>query len=71
MWKAGYNISEVMKDITQLDPEQEVFIVGSAYSNNQGWAEGAFESVEDLLKDKFSQTPLFQNVKRKRRSIHL
>ena len=71
MWKAGYNVSEVMKDITQLDPEQEVFIVGSAYSNNQGWVEGAFESVEDLLKDKFSQTSLFQNVKRKRRSIHL
>ena len=69
LWKAGYNISEAIKNVTQLDPEHDVFIMGSAYSNNQGWTEGAFESANDLLTTKFSQRDLLSNVLRRRLPI--
>ncbi len=30
-------------------PEQNIYVVGEAYSNSQGWCEGALESVENIL----------------------
>jgi len=29
--------------------EEKVYICGDAYSNDQGWAEGALETAEELL----------------------
>eukprot|EP00118_Oscarella_pearsei_P025862 m.308922 g.308922 ORF g.308922 m.308922 type:complete len:589 (+) comp45072_c0_seq1:107-1873(+) len=69
LWKPGYNITEIMKAISQLDPEQDVFIAGSAYSNNQGWVEGAMETVEDVLTEKLGFKPKTDKTKRVSRSM--
>ena len=58
-WKAGFNYFDVIKKIRHPfpgSPEQdgeEVFITGSAYSNNQAWVEGAFEVAERVLQENF------------------
>ncbi len=48
-WKAGYKYNEVMEKIRHPVPDENVFICGEAYSNDQGWAEGALETAEHML----------------------
>lgn len=33
------------------NPEKNMYVVGEAYSNSQGWCEGALESVEQIFKN--------------------
>ena len=54
-WGAHYNINDVMQTIrkptTLAGGDGNVFIVGSAYSNDQAWVEGAFCTAESVLTD--------------------
>lgn len=52
-WKPGiYNIDAVIKASRQL--EDDVYVCGESFSHEQAWIEGALESAEGLLADKFS-----------------
>ncbi len=52
-WKPGvYNIDSVIKASRQL--EENVYVCGESFSHEQAWIEGALESAEGLLADKFS-----------------
>jgi hypothetical protein len=62
-WAAHYDIDDVMQNIrkpTQLieDADASLYIVGEAYSNDQGWVEGAFCTSESVLKDFFHLKPI-------------
>ena len=63
-WAAHYNICEVMQKIRRPSSilpggnEQNVFIVGSAYSNDQAWVEGAFCTAESVLMQFFGFSSL-------------
>jgi hypothetical protein len=34
------------------NPESNIFVVGESISNNQGWTQGALESVENIFRTK-------------------
>jgi hypothetical protein len=62
-WAAHYDIDDVMQNIrkpTQLidGADASLYIVGSAYSNDQAWVEGAFCTSESVLKDFFGLKPI-------------
>ncbi|NCF73880.1 MAG: hypothetical protein GWP67_10290 [Gammaproteobacteria bacterium] len=53
-WAPHYDMNDVMRQIrkpTQLmdDVDADLFIVGSAFSNDQAWVEGAFCTAESVL----------------------
>ncbi|MEK6258226.1 MAG: FAD/NAD(P)-binding protein [Planctomycetota bacterium] len=55
-WASHYNICHVMQTIrkpTQLLPGNDapLYIIGEAFSNDQGWVEGAFCTAESVLND--------------------
>lgn len=50
-WKAGFKYNHVMKEMVHPVKSENVYICGEAYSNDQGWAEGALETAESLLSD--------------------
>ncbi|KZN61972.1 hypothetical protein N473_20735 [Pseudoalteromonas luteoviolacea CPMOR-1] len=56
-WASHYNICNVMQDIRTpevlagMDKSPNVFIIGSAFSNDQAWIEGAFCTAESVLVD--------------------
>lgn len=52
-WAAHYKASDVMRSVRQPLPDWPVFICGEAYSNQQGWVEGALCTAESVLEDKF------------------
>jgi monoamine oxidase len=52
-WKIGSNSFEVIPRMLQPNPRLNVYVCGEAYSNNQGWVEGALETAEMVLKEKF------------------
>eukprot|EP00117_Sycon_ciliatum_P023855 scpid29988/ scgid20179/ Aplysianin-A len=49
-WLPGVNPAKVLQEIGQLDPHQNVYICGEAYSKIQGWVEGSLRSTEYLLR---------------------
>ncbi len=52
-WKPGaYDIDVVIKESRQL--EENIYVCGESFSHEQAWIEGALESAEGLLADKFS-----------------
>ena len=63
-WAAHYNIDDVMQKIrkpTQLmddGVDANLYIVGSAFSNDQAWVEGAFCTSESVLNDFFGLKPI-------------
>lgn len=62
-WAPHYDVNDVMQKIrkpTQLIDgiDADLFIVGSAYSNDQAWVEGAFCSAESVLVKFFHLDPL-------------
>jgi hypothetical protein len=68
-WSAHYNICQVMDAIRA--PYQKVllngsprqtFIVGSCYSFDQAWVEGAFCTAESVLQDFIQLPPLSPNI---------
>jgi len=50
-WKAGYDVSSVMKAMRKPIDSEDIFICGEAYSDRQGWVEGAFCVAEKMLQD--------------------
>ena len=49
LWKIHTNSIEVARDIVKPVNGVPVHICGEAYSHDQGWVEGAFETAEDML----------------------
>ncbi|EKU45487.1 flavin monoamine oxidase family protein [Staphylococcus massiliensis] len=52
-WYTGINVKEVMKEIRKPYFNESIYIVGEAYSSDQGWTEGAFKTAENMLQDHF------------------
>ena len=52
-WKANYDIARTMKYMRNPDAEENIYICGEAYSDQQGWIEGAFCVAERMLEDYF------------------
>lgn len=53
-WKAGYRYDEIISKMVKPVDNEDVFIIGEAYSNNQGWVEGALETADDMMKKYFN-----------------
>src|SRR5262249_7833838 len=49
-WKIGVKSWEVMEEMIQPNPRIRVYVCGEAYSNSQGWVEGALETAEEVLR---------------------
>lgn len=56
-WNIGANSSEVVSEIIKPLEDCPLYICGEAYSNSQGWVEGALETA-DLVLEKFGISPL-------------
>ncbi|WP_237479460.1 flavin monoamine oxidase family protein [Lichenibacterium dinghuense] len=52
-WRLNEDSPVVFDDILQPNPDAPVFICGEAYSNFQGWVEGALETADAMLKKHF------------------
>ena len=52
-WATHYRAWEVMRDVRRPLPARDVYICGEAYSNGQGWVEGAVCTAESILEDMF------------------
>jgi len=52
-WAAHYKAWEIMRSVRQPLSDWPVYICGEAYSNAQGWVEGAVCTAESILEDKF------------------
>ena len=55
-WKAGYRLDEIMCGMRKPARDQDIYIVGEAYSYEQGWVEGALQTAESTLQDFFGLT---------------
>jgi monoamine oxidase len=52
-WKANYRLDQIMCRMRKPVADQDIFIVGEAYSYDQGWVEGALDTAESALEDFF------------------
>ena len=52
-WNIGVKSWEVKTEILRPAPDAPVFICGEAYSDAQGWVEGALETADAMLKKHF------------------
>ncbi|GAB3222205.1 flavin monoamine oxidase family protein [Spirosoma arcticum] len=52
-WKANYRLDEVMCRMREPVSDQDIHIVGEAYSYGQGWVEGALTTAESTLQEFF------------------
>jgi monoamine oxidase len=52
-WKAGYRLDEIMCRMRKPVEKHNIYIVGEAYSYNQGWVEGALDTAESTLQEFF------------------
>jgi hypothetical protein len=52
-WKANYRLDEIMCRMRKPVADQDIHIVGEAYSYGQGWVEGALDTAESMLEDFF------------------
>ncbi len=52
-WKAGFRYWTVMARMRRPLPRERVYICGEAYSNKQGWIEGALQTAEHVLEREF------------------
>lgn len=62
-WAPHYDVCDVIDKIRNLGalaghPNSQVFLVGSAFSNQQAWVEGAFQTAESVLVENFGLSPL-------------
>jgi lysine 2-monooxygenase len=53
-WKPGVRFDRVMKTMRRPVPTEAIHICGEAYSNYQGWVEGALQTAELMLEEHFS-----------------
>jgi len=51
LWKSGVKWWNVYNEA--LLPDENLHIIGEAFSNQQGWVEGAFETAEHLIQEVF------------------
>lgn len=56
-WKINAKSWEVIPAIARPRAELPVYVCGEAYSNGQGWVEGALETAELVLQDHFHLPP--------------
>jgi monoamine oxidase len=52
-WKANYRIDEIMCKMRHPVHDEKIYIVGEAYSYDQGWVEGALDTAESMLEEFF------------------
>jgi len=52
-WKANFRLDEIMCRMRKPVANQNIFIVGEAYSYGQGWVEGALDTAESTLQEFF------------------
>ncbi len=52
-WRAGYKVWDVMPYMRQPDPREAIHVCGEAYSDQQGWVEGALCVAERMLEEHF------------------
>jgi monoamine oxidase len=52
-WKAGIDYRKTMKEIRRPADAWPVYVCGEAYSVNQGWVEGAYQTAERMLQEHF------------------
>ncbi|NQY78732.1 MAG: FAD-dependent oxidoreductase [Candidatus Caenarcaniphilales bacterium] len=52
-WRDDYKVWDVMPYIRQPHEEESIYIVGEAYSDQQGWVEGAFCVTEHIMREKY------------------
>jgi len=52
-WKAGYSVENVMPYMRKPVSDEQIHIIGEAYSDQQGWVEGAFCEAEKMLQEYF------------------
>lgn len=52
-WHAGVDVRHTMPFMRRPDPDEAVHICGEAWSDQQGWVEGAFCVAENMLQDWF------------------
>ncbi|MEJ5051476.1 FAD-dependent oxidoreductase [Chryseobacterium culicis] len=48
-WKAGFSVKDVMPYMRKPLIDEQIHIIGEAYSDQQGWVEGAFCEAEKML----------------------
>ena len=53
-WKANYRIDQIMCQMRHPVADQDIYIVGEAYSYEQGWVEGALNTAESMLEEFFA-----------------
>lgn len=53
-WKAGFRYDQIITKMVKPLDDENVYIIGEAYSNNQGWVEGALETSNDMMKRFFN-----------------
>jgi hypothetical protein len=52
-WKAGFSVENVMPYMRKPVADEQIHIIGEAYSDQQGWVEGAFCEAEKMLQEHF------------------
>lgn len=52
-WNAIYSVKDVMPYMRQPDPNEAIHVCGEAYSDQQGWVEGAFCVAEKMLQEHY------------------
>jgi monoamine oxidase len=52
-WKANYRLDEIMCRMRKPVDNEDIHIVGEAYSYGQGWVEGALDTAESALQEFF------------------
>ncbi|WP_415327010.1 flavin monoamine oxidase family protein [Chryseobacterium sp. MMS23-Vi53] len=52
-WKAGYLVKDVMPYMRKPVSNEHIHIIGEAYSDQQGWVEGAFCEAEKMLEEHY------------------
>ena len=52
-WKANYRLDEIMCRMRKPVENEDIHIVGEAYSYGQGWVEGALDTAESTLHEFF------------------
>jgi monoamine oxidase len=52
-WKPKVNSKMMSQKMLKLNKNRNLYIIGENYSENQGWVEGALESVHELFKKYF------------------
>ena len=60
-WKVGANSAEVIDYLRRPFPDTGLHVCGDAWSNGQGWVEGALETAEAMLVNEFGMPAFAAN----------